>query len=212
MKKFFISDKLMNMKEKIIILKKKSNEFIDLLKKYKLFQNELKDILLNHLDEIITDFNLQFYNKFCDTLKYNPKFKENFPYKRCMKEFILYSYLNEYSFSNFSEIMVNLMNKCDINNKDFINYFDLLIKELKYLKKKQDKIYNFIFIEKSFNSMNISIIFFEICILCTNYFNPLQIKIADFILLVLNLDKNFFFINYKQFYEYYFYFKCNNLV
>jgi len=212
MKKFFISDKLMNMKEKIIILKKKSNEFIDLLEKYKLFQNELKDILLNHLDEIITDFNLQFYNKFCDTLKYNPKFKENFPYKRCMKEFILYSYLNEYSFSNFSEIMVNLMNKCDINNKDFINYFDLLIKELKYLKKKQDKIYNFIFIEKSFNSMNISIIFFEICILCTNYFNPLQIKIADFILLVLNLDKNFFFINYKQFYEYYFYFKCNNLV
>ena len=110
-----------------------------------------------------------------------------------MKEFILYSYLNEYSFSNFSEIMVNLMNKCEISNKDFINYFDMLINELKYIRNKQDKIYNFIFIEKSFNSMNISIIFFEICILCINYFNPLQNKIADFILLVLNLDKNFFF-------------------
>ena len=210
--KFFISDKLTNRKKKIIIIKKKSNEFRDLLEKYKLFLNELRDIILNHLDEIITDYNLEFYNKFCDTLKYNPKYKENFPYKRCMKEFILYSYLNEYSFSNFSEIMVNLMNKCEISNKDFINYFDVLINELKYIRNKQEKIYNFIFIEKSFNSMNISIIFFEICILCINYFNPLQNKIADFILLVLNLDKNYFFINYKQFYEYYFYFKCNFLV
>ncbi len=211
-KKFFISDKLTNKRKKIIIVKKKSNDFKELLEKYKLFLNELRDLILNHLDEIITDYNLEFYNKFCDTLKYNPKYKENFPYKRCMKEFILYSYLNEYSFSNFSEIMVNLINKCEISNKDFIVYFDLLINELKCIKKKQEKIYNFIFIEKSFNSMNISIIFFEICILCTNYFNPLQSKIADFILLVFNLDKNYFFINYKQFYEYYFYFKCNFLV
>ena len=105
-----------------------------------------------------------------------------------------------------------MINKCEISNKDFIVYFDLLINELKCIKKKQEKIYNFIFIEKSFNSMNISIIFFEICIFCTNYFNPLQSKIADFILLVFNLDKNYFFINYKQFYEYYFYFKCNFLV
>ena len=212
MKRFFTNEKRYKKINRNIVIKNTFFQIENIKEKYNSFILELKHIIINDLDLIISDFNLDFYNKFCDYLKYNPKYQINFPYEKCVKEFILYSYLNEFTYSNFSELMFNLMNKNELKFNDIIIFFDEFKKELVNIKNNQDKIHNFIFIEKSFNSMNISIIFFQIFILCSNYFDHLQNKISDFFLSVLKLDKNYFFITYKQFYEYYYYFKCNYLV
>ena len=78
--------------------------------------------------------------------------------------------------------MFNLMNKNELKFNDIIIFFDEFKKELVNIKKNQDKIHNFIFIEKSFNSMNISIIFFHVLIILISY----KIKSQIFSFLFLN--------------------------
>ena len=186
-----------------------------------IFQNKIKEEyltfllflrkILKNIDNLIKNENFIKENLFLTDLNLNIKYEKYFPFKKCIKEFIFYSFINNYC-DELLKIIYNLNNQnSSIENKKneiFENFNKIKLKII-------DLINNEILLNNFINKIietketKISKKFFEIFILCSNYFDGIQSKICNIFLMIFKVDN---FINYSNFCYYYLYFKNSDLL
>lgn len=130
----------------------------------------------------------------------------------CLKQFILYSFLENF-IDEEEDISINflifLIDR-NITEENYYNSERLLMSLYKKISKTREN-QNFDLIEyihsnKKLNNFQISKKFFFVFILCTNYFDKMQRDIGKRMLMSLEIDN---FVNFKKFANYYLYFKDN---
>ncbi len=163
---------------------------------------------LKNIDNLIKNENFINENLFLTDLNFNKKYEKFFPFKNCIKEFIFYSFINE----NCDELLKIIYNLNDENNfeKNEINEnFNKIKTKIIDLINNENLLNNFINKKLKTKEIKISKKFFEIFILCSNYFDGIQSKISNIFLIIFNIDN---FVNFSNFCYYYLYFKNSNLL
>ena len=163
---------------------------------------------LKNIDNLIKNENFINENLFLTDLNFNKKYEKFFPFKNCIKEFIFYSFINE----NCDELLKIIYNLNDENNfeKNEINEnFNKIKTKIIDLINNENLLNNFINKKLKTKEIKISKKFFEIFILCSNYFDGIQSKISHIFLIIFNIDN---FVNFSNFCYYYLYFKNSNLL
>ena len=163
---------------------------------------------LKNIDNLIKNENFINENLFLTDLNFNKKYEKFFPFKNCIKEFIFYSFINE----NCDELLKIIYNLNDENNfeKNEINEnFNKIKTKIIDLINNENLLNNFINKKLKTKEIKISKKFFEIFILCSNYFDGIQSKISHIFLIIFNIDN---FVYFSNFCYYYLYFKNSNLL
>ena len=183
------------------------NKFIDT--KIEIIQKEYFNILINIKDFINNIINNIIDNKFIDyfpkklILNNNIKYIKKFPFNQCLKQFIFYCYLSYFSLKAYDNFFLNINFDYSILQKYIL---DLKL-ELKVIKNNYKNINNFF--EKYFDKIFINKKFFNIFVLCTNYFNDFQQNLSNKIMELFNFEEKIYF---NKYYEYYLYFNCSDLL
>ena len=165
---------------------------------------------LKNIDNIIKNENFINENLFLTDLNFNKKYEKFFPFKKCIKEFIFYSFINE-NCDELIKIIYNLNNENNIENKnnEINENFNKIKIKIIDLINNENLLNNFINKILITKEIKISKKFFEIFILCSNYFDEIQSKISHIFLIIFKIDN---FVNFSNFCYYYLYFKNNNLL
>ena len=180
--------------------------------------NKLKEIYdecLYEINLIINDIN-DYFPDITDLIEQNDIFFKN-KYKnidisRCLKQYLLYSFLENFINEDESLSLNSLIFLIDepITEENY-NDSEKLLEFLsqKILKTKENT--NFDLIEyvqskRRLKEYKISKKFFFIFILCTNFFDKMQRDISKRMLMSLEIEN---FVNFKSFANYYIYFKDN---
>ena len=190
---------------------------------YTEFLLELRQCVLRNIHNIITDSVISSSPNMNSSLQYIKEYQSSFPFKQCIKEFILYSYLSSFCKCNINELFQNISyNNNDENNNnntktndknEIINSIQNMKKHLETIiehshKNKTTDILTYCRSHKDEIVMNTS--FFEVFILCADYFNGYQNLISKIVLQIIGVGCNT--ISYELFSCYYLYFRCFDLV
>ena len=162
----------------------------------------IKDVIINILDNIIDNKFIDYFPKKL-ILNNNIKYIKKFPFNQCLKQFIFYCYLSYFSLKTYNNFFLNINFDYSILQKYIL---DLKL-ELKIIKNNYKNIN--IFFEKYYDKIFINKKFFNIFVLCTNYFNDFQKNLSNKIMILFNLEEKIYF---NKYYEYYLYFNCSDLL
>ena len=175
---------------------------------YNEFKNELKNISYN-LNEYIPDKDIEMYIHDIDV---NFKqYKIDFLY--CLKEYCLYSYFDKYKKENFPSILDNFLYDPNVTTtqiSQFLNSLIILINKLK--TEEKFNLVNYVRTLKNLKNFKLSADFFEIFVLCPNYFELTKREIAKKISMVLEIDCVTNNVTIENFINYYYIFKYGHLV
>ena len=172
-------------------------------------------LFLNHIINNINNFfSEKEINFFISHLDYSYRQKYNFiNMHNCLKQFLLFSYLNNYIKKKYPLILTNIFVKINYTNNDYIELESILIyllNEIKErIKNKDFKLIEYIQSIKKLQNIKITTEFFFIFVLCSNFFNKFHREIARKILLLLKMKQKIYFEDYVN---YYVYFKENKLI
>lgn len=187
----------------------------DIIKQeYTGFLLELRQAVLQNLDKIITDSSVSLAPKMESKLSLNLSYDQTFPFKQCKKEFILYCYLSDTLDTEKGNLLKLTQEKHPIKTTEIIKCISELKDKLIQVidNKSNDIINNFLVNKKKKGELQLNSVFFEIFVLCADYFNGNQQDFADNILYVLEVDEQRRAISYDLFSKYYLYFRCYDLV
>ena len=163
---------------------------------------------LKNIDNLIKNENFINENLFLTDLNFNKKYEKFFPFKICIKEFIFYSFINE-NCDELLKIIYNLNNENNFEKNEINENFNKIKTKIIDLINNENLLNNFINKKLKTKEIKISKKFFEIFILCSNYFDGIQSKISNIFLIIFNIDN---FVNFSNFCYYYLYFKNSNLL
>ena len=187
----------------------------DIIKQeYTGFLLELRQAVLQNLDKIITDNSVSLIPKMESKLNLNSSYEQTFPFKQCTKEFILYCYLSDTLDTKKGDLLKLIQEQYPIKTTEISKCISELKEKLIQVinNKSNDIINNFLINKKKEGELQLNSSFFEVFVLCADYFNGNQRDFADNILLVLEVDEQRRTISYDLFSKYYLYFRCYDLV
>ena len=164
---------------------------------------------LKNIDNLIKNENFINENLFLTDLNFNKKYEKFFPFKNCIKEFIFYSFINENCDELLKIIIYNLNDENNFEKNEINENFNKIKTKIIDLINNENLLNNFINKKLKTKEIKISKKFFEIFILCSNYFDGIQSKISHIFLIIFNIDN---FVNFSNFCYYYLYFKNSNLL
>ena len=177
-----------------------------------LYKNCLYEInnIINNIDEYFPE---NIINYFIGHLDYSYRKKHSFiNINNCLKQFLLFSYLDKCLKNNYSIILNNIFKKpkIDISLEELENLLKYFYNKIIETKKNNNfKLIEYIRGFKNIHNIKLSNDFFFVFILCSNAFDKLQREVGKKILLTLEIEEKIFFENYLN---YYIYFKENKLV
>lgn len=176
------------------------------------FLLELRQAVLQLLNNIISDSMISIYPKYDSLLNYNSSFEKEFPFNQCIKEYILYCYLSDFCLNQKENLLNAFNNQEHIKINDIIKCINDIKEELRRVVHNPNEIS--IFLKKKAKDMSLMLnsVFFEIFVLCADFFNGNQSSFAEQILLILEVDEQSKTISYNSFTNYYLYFRCYDLV
>lgn len=176
-----------------------------------LYKNCLYEInnIINNIDEYFPE---NIINYFIEHLDYSYRKKHSFiNINNCLKQFLLFSYLDKCLKINYSKILNNIFTKpkIDISSEELENLLKYFYNKIIETKKNNNfKLIEYIRGFKNIHNIKLSNDFFFVFILCSNAFDKLQREVGKKILLTLEIEEKIFFENYL---DYYIYFKENKL-
>ena len=199
--------------DKSIEFNKEKEKDVNILSLNKL--KEIYDECLYEINLIINDIN-DYFPDITDLIEQNDIFFKN-KYKnidisRCLKQYLLYSFLENFINEEESLSLNSLIFLIDepIIEENYNNSEKLLeFLSQKILKTKENTTFDLIEYVQSkrrLKEYKISKKFFFIFILCTNFFDKMQRDISKRMLMSLEIEN---FVNFKSFANYYIYFKDN---
>ena len=184
------------------------NRFNSVTNIYIDFKNELKTISYK-LNDYIGDKEMEIFVNDVD---------KNFTLmginlKYCFKEFILYSYFDKYIKETFPSIADNLLYDPNITSTEMLEVLNsLLIKIYKLKNEEKFNLADFARSLKKIKSCKLSSDFFEIFVICPNYFEFTKREVTKKIMLVLEIDSVTNNVTIENFINYFYIFKYGHLV
>ena len=186
----------------------KQNRFNSIKIIYNEFKNELKNISYN-LNDYIPDKDIEIYIHDIDV-----NFKQyGIDFLYCLKEYCLYSYFDNYIKEEFPSIIDNLLYDPKITTTQISQFLNSLIIHINKLKNEEKfNLVNYVRTLKTLQYFKLSSDFFEIFVLCPNYFELTKREIAKKITMVLEIDCVTNNVTIENFINYYYIFKYGHLV
>ena len=172
------------------------------------FRAELKDISYR-LDEFISDKEIEIYTEDLETA-----FKVmGIDLLYCLKEYCLYSYFDKYIKQNYPSFIDYLLNDPKMKSEEISKILNSLINHIHKLKTEERfNLIEYVRALKSIKNGKLSSDFFEIFVLCPNYFEFTKRQIAKKIILVLEIDSVTNNVTAENFMNYYYIFRFGHLV
>ena len=186
----------------------KQNRFNSIKIIYNEFKNELKDISYK-LDDYIPDKDIEIYIHDLDV-----NFKQlGIDFIYCLKEYCLYSYFDKYIKENYPSIIDNLLYNQNITTTQLTEFLNSLIIQINKLKGEEKfNLVDYVRTLKILKNFKLSSDFFEIFVLCPNYFELTKREITKKISMVLEIDCVTNNVTVENFINYYYIFKFGHLV
>ena len=186
----------------------KENRFNSVKNIYIEFKNELKKISYK-LNNYIADKEIDIYISDLDT---NFKLMGiNLPY--CLKEYCLYAYFDKYLKEKYPSIIDNILYDPDVTATQLSEVLNSLLLCIHKLKNEERfNLVDYVRSLKSIKNCKLSSDFFEIFVLCPNYFELTKREITKKITLILEIDCITNNVTIENFINYYFIFKFGHLV
>ena len=206
-----------NFLSKPSIITKTKNYFYDDIKEnlyngikniFNNFRSELKDISCK-LDEFISDKEIEIYTQDLETA-----FKVmGIDLLYCLKEYCLYSYFDKYIKKNYPSFIEYLLNDPKESSEEISKILNSLINHIHKLQTEERfNLIEYVRALKSIKNCKLSSDFFEIFVLCPNYFEFTKRQITKKIVLVLEIDSVTNNVSPENFMNYYYIFRFGHLV
>ena len=192
------------------IIREHDNDVIK--QEYTGFLLELRQAVLQLLNNIVSDSMVLIYPKYDSLLNYNSSYEKEFPFNQCIKEYILYCYLSDFCLKQKENILNAFNNQEQIKMNDIIKCINDIKEELRRVVHNPNELSIFLKNKAKDMSLILNSVFFEIFVLCADFFNGNQSSFAEQILLILEVDDQSKTISYNSFTNYYLYFRCYDLV
>lgn len=206
-----------NFLSKPSIITKTKNYFYDDIKEnlyngikniFNNFRAELKDISYR-LDEYISNKEIEIFTEDLETA-----FKVmGIDVLYCLKEYCLYSYFDKYIKENYPSFIDYLLNDPKVKSEEISKILNSLINHIHKLKTEERfNLIEYVRILKSIKNCKLSSDFFEIFVLCPNYFEFTKRQVTKKIVLVLEIDSVTNNVTAENFMNYYYIFRFGHLV
>ena len=206
MRKFLLSSTTRDLKYNKIKVYNNNNQEKNIRIEYTKLLINLRQVALQFIDDMISKEILSKSPDLISIFDYDNILSKKFPFEHCKKEFIFYSYLSDYSLiNNFSFINNN-------NSEAIIFAMKKLYEEIERIKDNIDLIEKYLIECNKKNDIFIDMIFFEVFILCSDFFNGIQNEIGNLILSVLQVNLTTKKISYSKFSEYFYFFRLSDFV
>ena len=172
------------------------------------FKYELKKIS-HKLNNYVSNKEIEIYINDLDTI-----FKLlGIDLTYCLKEYCLYSYFDKYIKENFPAILDNFLYDPNITTNQISEVLNsLLIHIHKFQNEERFNLVEYVRTLKSIKKCKLSSDFFEIFVLCPNYFELTKREVTKKIALVLEIDCITNNVTIENFINYYYIFKYGHLV
>ena len=172
------------------------------------FRLELKDISYR-LDEFISDKEIEIFTEDLETA-----FKVmGIDILYCLKEYCLYSYFDKYIKENYPSFINYLLNDPKMKSEEISKILNSLIDHIYKLKTEERfNLIEYVRALKSIKNCKLSSDFFEIFVLCPNYFEFTKRQVTKKIVLVLEIDSVTNNVTAENFMNYYYIFRFGHLV
>ena len=181
------------------------NSIIDVFNEFKF---ELKDLSCN-LNGYMNDKEIKAYS-----LDIDPRLKSmGMDITYCLKEFCLYSYVDKYITETYPSILEKISFDPDITEEevsDFLKDITIFVKKLK--KENRFNLIDYLRGLKNVKKCKLSLDFFEIFILCPNFFELTKRELSKKISIILEIDCVTNNVDVENFINYYYIFRFGNLV
>ena len=148
------------------------------------FKNELKRMSYK-LDDYLGDKEMEFFIHDLD---------KNFTLmginlKYCLKEYFLYSYFDKYIKDTFPSVAENLLYDPNVTSMEILEVLNSLLIRINKLKNEEKfNLADFVRSLKKIENCKLSSDFFEIFVICPNFFEFTKREITKKIVLILEID------------------------
>jgi hypothetical protein len=172
------------------------------------FKNELKRMSYK-LDDYLGDKEMEFFIHDLD---------KNFTLmginlKYCLKEYFLYSYFDKYIKDTFPSVAENLLYDPNVTSMEILEVLNSLLIRINKLKNEEKfNLADFVRSLKKIENCKLSSDFFEIFVICPNFFEFTKREITKKIVLILEIDCVTNNVTIENFINYYYIFKYGHLV
>jgi hypothetical protein len=186
----------------------KENLFNGIKNVFNDFRAELKDISCR-LDEFISDKEIEIFTEDLETA-----FKVmGIDILYCLKEYCMYSYFDKYIKENYPSFIDYLLNDPKMKSEEISKILKSLINHIHKLKKEERfNLIEYVRALKNIKNCKLSSDFFEIFVLCPNYFEFTKRQVTKKIVLVLEIDSVTNNVTVENFMNYYYIFRFGHLV
>ena len=186
----------------------KKNYFNSIKNIFNEFKSELKNLSYN-LNDYIENKDIKIYLSNLDS-----NFKQmgiNLLY--CFKEYCLYSYFDKFIKEKNPSILENLLYNSNAPVNQLSEFLNSLIIQINKLKNEERfNLADYVRSLKTIKNFKLSSDFFEIFVLCPNYFELTKREVTKKIALVLEIDCVTNNVTIENFINYYYIFKFGHLV
>ena len=172
------------------------------------FKNELKNISYK-LNNYVADKEIEIYLNEIDTI-----FKSmGIDLIYCLKEYCLYSYFDKYIKDNYPSIIENFLYDTNITATQISEVLNSLIIHIhKFKHEDRFNLVDYVRSLKTLKNCKLSSDFFEIFVLCPNYFELTKREVTKKISMVLEIDCVTNNVTVENFINYYYIFRYGHLV
>ena len=186
----------------------KQNRFNSIKNIFNEFKSELKNLSYN-LNDYINNKEIKIYTNDLDS-----NFKQmGIDLIYCFKEYCLYSYFDKYIKEKYPSILENLLYGSNITVRQLTEILNSLITHINKLKNEERfNLADYVRSLKSIKNFKLSSDFFEMFVLCPNYFELTKREVTKKIALVLEIDCVTNNVTIENFINYSYIFKFGHLV
>ena len=186
----------------------KQSRFTSVKNIYNEFKNELKNISYK-LNNYVANKEIEIYLNEIDSV-----FKSmGIDLIYCLKEYCLYSYFDKYIKDNYPTIIENFLYDTNITATQISEVLNSLIIHInKFKHEERFNLVDYVRSLKTLKNSKLSSDFFEIFVLCPNYFELTKKEITKKISMVLEIDCVTNNVTVENFINYYYIFRYGHLV